>query len=123
MQEKHPYYKRRVLSFKYAIEGIAQGLQEEPNMKVHFFIGLLVVLTGVFFQISQIEWIAVIIAIGLVLTIEMTNTAIETVVDSFTQKEHPGAKLAKDISAGAVLIVSTTAALIGIIIFLPYLLK
>mgnify|MGYP001618136644 FL=1 len=63
----------------------------------------------------------IIFLIGFVIAVELTNTAIETVVDAFTDKEHPGAKLAKDISAGAVLIASITSAIIGMIIFLPYL--
>lgn len=111
----------RILSFKYAFEGILAALKEEPNLKIHFLIAVLVLGLSFFLKISKQDWIAVIILIGLVFTIELTNTAIEAVVDAFIDKEHPGAKLAKDISAGAVLVVALTAAISGIFIFLPYL--
>jgi diacylglycerol kinase len=113
--------RRRALSFKYAFSGIKAAFLEEPNLKLHFVFAVIVALLGCYLQISKIEWLILTITIGLVLTAELTNTSIEAVVDSFTDKEHPGAKLAKDISAGAVLIVSLTAAIIGAIIFLPYL--
>lgn len=115
--------QHRILSFKYALEGIAVALKEEPNLKFHFLLTPLIIVAGWYFQISEVEWLAVILAIGLVLTAELTNTAIEAVVDSFTEEHHPGAKLAKDISAGAVLIVSVTASVVGSVIFLPYLLN
>lgn len=119
--ENQSIYPKRVLSFKYALEGIVSALKEEPNLKFHFVIASLTIIAGIFFQISKIEWLIIIILIGLVFTIELTNTAIEVIVDSFTAVEHPQAKLAKDISAGAVLIASLASLVVGIIIFLPYL--
>lgn len=110
-----------VLSFKYAFEGIAAALKKEPNLKFHLLIALIVIIAGFFLRISQKDWIIVVILIGLIISVELTNTAIEAVVDAFTPSEHPGAKLAKDISAGAVLVVSITAAAVGIIVFLHYL--
>ena len=61
--------------------------------------------------------------IALVLTLELTNTAIEAIVDSFTEEQHPRAKYAKDISAAAVLILAIAAVIVGLVIFLPYLVK
>lgn len=113
--------KFHVLSFKYAFEGILAALKEEPNLKFHFLAALLVIILGVFLNISTTDWIIAIILIGLVISVELTNTAIEAVVDEFTNDDHPGAKLAKDISAGAVLVATLTAVIGGIIIFLPYL--
>lgn len=110
-----------VLSFKYAFQGIVSALKEEPNLKFHFLAALLVVILGGLLNISSTDWIMVIILIGLVISLELTNTAIEAVVDEFTNDHHPGAKLAKDISAGAVLVAAVTSAILGIIIFLPYL--
>ena len=66
-------------------------------------------------------WVIIIFVIGFVITIELTNTAIEAIVDHFTEKEHPGAKLAKDISAAAVLVAAATSVVTGTLIFLPYL--
>lgn len=114
-------YKRRVLSFKYAFDGIWEAFKEEPNLKFHFLAALVVIFLGVHFQITNGEWITLIIAIGLVISVELTNTALEEVVDSFTQDSHPGAKRAKDVSAGAVLIIALMALSVGVFIFFPYL--
>lgn len=111
---------RRVLSFRYALSGITAAIKEEPNLIFHLFAAILVILLGWFLKISKNDWIIIILVIGLVISVELTNTAIEAVVDNFTEKEHPGAKLAKDISAGAVLAAATAAAIVGLIIFLPY---
>src|SRR3989338_5245299 len=111
---------RRILSFKYAFEGIWVAFKEEPNIKIHFLLGALVIILGFFLKISKTDWIPLIILMGLVISLELTNASIEAVVDSFTNKQHPRAKLAKDISAGAVLIISIVAATCGILIFLPY---
>ena len=97
------------------------ALNEEPNLKFHFLVGILVIILGLVLKISKTDWITIIILIGLVITVELTNTAIEAVVDGLTSQEHPAAKIAKDISAGAVLVAAITAAVVGIIIFLPYI--
>lgn len=112
---------RKVLSFKYACSGIYAALKEEPNLKFHFIAGIIVILTSVALKISIQDWLIIIFLIGFVISLELTNTAIEAVVNAFTDKQHPGAKLAKDISAGAVLVAAATSAIIGIIIFLPYI--
>lgn len=114
--------KRRILSFKYALDGILAAFKEEPNLKLHFLFGLLVIALAFVLNLSPLEWTIIIILIGLVISVELTNTAIETVVDAFVDRSHQGAKLAKDISAGAVLITALTAAVSGSIIFLPHLL-
>ena len=110
-----------ILSFKYALQGIAAALKEEPNLKFHFLAGVLVLILSLILNLSQTDWIIIIFLIGFVISVELTNTAIETVVDAFVDRKHLGAKLAKDISAGAVLVAALTAAIAGIIIFLPYI--
>ena len=112
--------KRRILSFKYAFDGIWAAFKEEPNLKLHFLAGIGVILAGLILNISARDWVLVVILIGLVISVELTNAAIEAVVDSFTVEHHPGAKKAKDISAGAVLVVAIMSAIAGLIIFLPY---
>lgn len=114
---------KRILSFKYAFNGIWSALKEEPNLMIHFVVAVIVLFLGWFFQITTGEWVALILSIGLVISVELTNTALETVVDSFTSKSHPGAKMAKDISAGAVLVIALTALSVGLFIFLPYILN
>ena len=113
--------KFSILSFKYAYEGLVAALKEEPNLKLHFLAGALVIILGLYLNISKSDWLILIILIGFVIAVELTNTAIEAVVDGLTKEHHPAAKIAKDISAGAVLVSSITAAVAGIIIFLPYI--
>ncbi len=115
--------KYRILSFKHAFEGIWIALKEEPSLKLHFLIATLVIILGFYLGIPKIEWLVVILTIGIVISLELTNTAIEEVVNSFTQEVHPSAKKAKDVAAGAVLIASITAFIIGLVIFLPYFIK
>lgn len=122
MAEEFQPKRGRLLSFKYAFVGLKDAVKEEPHLKFHLSFALLVVAFGFYFNISRLDWITVIILIGLVLTAELTNTAIEAVVDSFTQREHPTAKYAKDIASGAVLILAIVSVITGAIIFLPYLL-
>lgn len=112
--------KFSILSFKYAIDGILAALKQEPNLKIHLLIALAVIGLSFFLNISPTDWIIIILIIGFVVAVELTNTAIEKIVDVFTDKEHPGAKYAKDISAGAVLIAAITASIIGLLVFLPY---
>ena len=113
--------KFSILSFRYAFEGLVSAFKQEPNLKLHFFAGFLVLVLAFFLKLSKTDLITIIILIGLVITVELTNTAIESVVDGLTQEKHPAAKIAKDISAGAVLIASLTAFVCGILIFTPYL--
>lgn len=113
--------KRRILSFKYAISGIFTALKEEPNLKFHFFTALLVIIASIFLRISKEDWFIILFLIGFVISLELTNTSMEAMVDAFTDKEHPRAKFAKDIAAGAVLTAAVTSAILGILIFLPYI--
>ncbi len=110
-----------ILSFKYAFEGLVAAFKEEPNLKFHFLAGILVIILGLVLKISKADWVTIIILIGLVIAVELTNTAIEAVVNSFVDRQHLGAKMAKDISAGAVLITALTATIVGIMIFMPYI--
>lgn len=106
-------------SFGYAFEGIFTGIRKERNMKIHCTVTLLVVIAGFFFHISAIEWCICLTLFGLVMALELVNTAVEAVVDLVTKERRPLAKTAKDTAAGAVLIAAIMAAIAGLIIFLP----
>lgn len=122
MDSNHPLHpEKRILAFKYAFEGLVAAIKQEPNLKLHSVFYVLVLGAGLYFGITKLEWIFVFIMSGLVFSLELTNTAIEAVVDAFTDKAHPGAKLAKDIAAAAVLVVALAAAVVGLMIFLPYI--
>lgn len=115
--------KRIVRSFKFAFEGIWSGIHSEANWTIGIIEAAVVIWAGVYLNISKSDWIIVILLIGLVLYSELCNSAIEAIVDSFTPEEHPKAKLAKDFSAGSVVILIIAAAIIGSIVFWPYLSK
>lgn len=107
-------------SFRHAFDGILAGLGER-NMKIHCMMAVLVVIFGLILQISITEWCICLVLFGLIMALELINTAIEAVVDLVTQEYHPLAKIAKDTAAGAVLIASIMAAVTGLIIFIPRL--
>lgn len=113
--------KRKKLrnSFKYAFEGIGEALKTEQNLKIHFFIMIAVITAGLVFKINAMEWIACVILFGLVISLELINTAIETTVDIAMPEKNEKAKLAKDVAAGAVLISAIMAIVVGLIIFVP----
>ncbi|MCL4367301.1 diacylglycerol kinase family protein [Patescibacteria group bacterium] len=120
MEESFQPKRGKLLSFKYAFVGLKDAVKEEPHLKFHLSFALLVIAAGFYFNITREDWALVFVMIGLVLTAELTNTATEAIVDSFTISQHPKAKFAKDIAAGAVLILAITSVIVGLIIFLPY---
>lgn len=111
--------KKMVNSFKYAFCGIAQSFKTERNMKIHILIMILVIIAGFVYKISPMEWIICIILFAFVISAELMNTAIETVVDMITKQKREDARIAKDVAAGAVLVSAIAAGIVGILIFLP----
>ena len=111
--------KKLMNSFKYAIQGILSSFKTERNMKIHVFIMILVISAGIILKINKYEWIVCILCFAIVIGGELFNTAIETVVDMVMPYKNEKAKLAKDVSAGAVLILAMGAAICGLIIFVP----
>lgn len=112
-------YKKIINSFKYAIEGLVSSFKTERNMKIHIMAMIIVIALGIFTKLNKIEWCIITIAIVMVISAELFNTAIETVVDMVSPQKNPQAKLVKDIAAAAVLVLAIGAAVIGIIIFGP----
>ena len=88
-------------------------------MKIHILAMAIVVLLGFYFKLNLIEWCFITLAISLVIGAELFNTAIETTVDLAMPEKNEKAKLAKDVSAAAVLVCAITAAIVGLIIFVP----
>ncbi len=111
--------KKLINSFKYAFEGVFSSFKTERNMKIHIFIMIMVIIAGILFKINKYEWIICIICFALVISGELFNTAIETVVDMIMPYKNDKAKLVKDISAGGVLILAISSAIVGLIIFIP----
>lgn len=115
--------KKLVKSFKYAFNGIKYTFMYEQNMDIHLIATILVIALGVFFKISIIEWLVCLILIGLVIASELINTSLEATVDLISPKYNEKAKIAKDTAAGAVLVLAIIAAICGMIIFIPKILK
>ena len=110
--------KHLIYSFKYAFQGIASAFKTERNMKIHVTAVVLVTIAGLFFKISKIEWMICIILFGMVISLELANTAIETTVDIAMPEKNEKAKLAKDVAAGAVLVLAIGSVIIGLIIMI-----
>lgn len=111
--------KRLTNSFRFASFGILQAYKGEQNLKIHTVMAVLVILCGFLFHISYVEWLVVLVLIGLVLMAEFFNTAVEYVVDLASPNIHPLAKAAKDTASAGVLMMAIISAIIGLIIFVP----
>lgn len=114
--------KKRIKSFKYAIRGIKDVISGEMNMRIHLFITVLVVISGLVFKITYTEWLVCVLCFAVVMTAEMINTAIEAIVDLVSPSKHELARKAKDVAAGAVLLSAILSAIAGLMIFVPKLL-
>ncbi len=104
-------------SFNFAFEGIIHVLRTQRNMRIHFLVAVVVLVTALATGVSKLELIGLLLSIAFVLIAEMLNTAIEGAVDVSTTSFDPLAKLAKDIAAGAVLIATMNAVAIGYLVF------
>ena len=109
----------RLKSFIYAFKGIKYTLFTQQNFLIHVILSVLAILSGYFLKISTLEWISIIIVIGMVLSAEIINTSIEELVNLMSPEKNKTAGVIKDLAAGAVLILAITAFVIGTIIFLP----
>ena len=107
--------------FKFACDGARYLFRSQLNARVHLAIALAVVLAGFLFGITATEWCLIVLCIALVFAAEALNTAIEALADATHPEQHPLIGRAKDVAAAAVLICATGSAVIGAIIFLPYL--
>ena len=105
-------FKKQLRSFGYAWKGIRCCIGKEQNLNFHLIATAVVVIAGFVLGITRMEWM---------IAAELFNTAIEKLVDLVSPQQHPVAGQVKDIAAGAVLVCAATAAIIGLIVFIPYL--
>lgn len=106
-------------SVKNCLDGISYVTKNEKNFRREIALGIIALILSYILKIDKIEFIIILTMICLVLTAEIINTAIERTVDLVTKEYHELARIAKDVSAGSVLVTSTFALIIGIIIFMP----
>jgi diacylglycerol kinase len=112
---------RRFLAFLFALRGISHGFRSEIHLRIHAVLATLAIMLGIFLQINLWEWCVVLLNIGIVIGAELMNAAIERLADRITKEKDPFIGQAKDLAAGAVLIVSMVALVLGMIIFVPKL--
>lgn len=116
-------HKTLIKSFGYAFEGILYALRNDQNFRVHIAATILVIALSIFFDVNPFEMGILGVMIVLVIVTEMINTAIEKMVDLITQEYRQEAKIAKDVSAGMVLLSSMGAIIVGFLIFTPHILR
>lgn len=110
---------RFLKSFNFAFAGIKYAFSTQVNFKFHTIATISVALAGYLFKLNTNEWLWIIAAIGMVVSAELINTAVETLVDLVSPDFNIKAGLVKDLSAGFVLVISMMAAVIGLVIFGP----
>ena len=118
-RKKQKGLKKFFNSFTYPIKGLKYAYRNEQNLAFDVGMALLVIIFSFIFKLDASEWAVVMITIGLVLSMELVNTAIEAVVDLTCPDIHPLAKVAKDTASAAVFVFATVAFISGLIIFVP----
>jgi diacylglycerol kinase (ATP) len=110
-------------SFGFALAGIDYALNSDQNLVMHFIISFLVIIASILLDVSSFEMAILGVTILMVITTEMLNTSIEKAVDLVTKEHRMDAKIAKDVASGMVLITAIGSVIIGVLIFLPHILK
>lgn len=118
-QKDNTLFTGRLKSISFAVKGAIKLITTEDSIKVQFSIAILMTIAGFYFSISAIEWLFQILSIGLVMSIEGLNTAVEKIADFIHPEYHERIGFIKDISAGAVFFAAITAIVIGLIIYVP----
>lgn len=106
-------------ALKHSLDGIKYIFQTERNLRIQLVCAILAILVGIFLKLTSAEWILLCITIGIVLLAEMMNTAIEMVLDLYSEEYNESIKRAKDIASGAVLLTAILSVIVGCILFLP----
>lgn len=113
--------RKRIKSFGYALNGLKILISEEHNSRIHLIAAITAIILGFLLKISANEWLAVIFAIGMVVSFELINSAIEKLADFVSPDKNEIIKKTKDMAAAAVLVSAIAAGVIGMIVFLPKL--
>ncbi len=114
--------RSRIRSFKYAFNGIIIMLRDDHNGRIHLFAAACAIVAGYFFKISVYEWLAIVLAIGMVISLEIVNSSVEKLADFVSPDKHEVIKRVKDLSSAAVLVGAIAAFVIGLLIFIPKIL-
>jgi len=109
-------------SFGYAFEGLKTATKKEPNFRIHLTLGITAVTLAWIVGFSVFEWLLLLFTICFVLILELFNTALEAIVNLVSPDVKPHAKIAKDVSAAAVLLAACMSVAVGFVLFLPKIL-
>jgi diacylglycerol kinase (ATP) len=112
----------RMRSFRFAFAGLRHLLNTEHNSRIHLAASLIVIAAGAYLRVAIADWCWIVIAVAIVWITEALNTSIEHLADEVTHEHSLGIKAAKDVAASAVLVAASAAVVIGLLVFLPYLL-
>jgi diacylglycerol kinase len=115
--------KKFIKSLNHALHGIRMFFLQERNGMIQLTVAALAGLLGFLFAISAHQWLIILFCIGLVLSLEMLNSALEKLCNLVSKDLHPGIKAIKDVAAGAVLVASVFSLIAGLIIFIPELIN
>lgn len=115
--------KKRIQSFRYAINGFMLVLKSEMNMKIHFTAAVLALIAGLILKVNFTEWAVLLISIAMVFASEIGNTVVEKYLDAYHPERSEIVGALKDMAAAAVLVISVFSALIGCFIFIPKILE
>jgi len=110
-------------SFRHAGRGLVHTLFFHQNFRIHLAAAVFATGLGLYFRISSLEWLGILVSIFLVLVAEMINTSLEEIINLVKEDHNERARIAKDVSAGMVLLATIFAVLIGVIVFIPYLVR
>jgi diacylglycerol kinase (ATP) len=116
---KESFIVNRLKSVKYAFLGMWRLIQTEASIQIQLVIAIIVTIAGFYYSISNTEWIMQCFAIGMVMSVEGLNTAVEEIANFIHPNHHPKIGIIKDVAAGAVFIASIAASIVGLIIYIP----
>ena len=108
-------------SFKYASRGLSYVMRTQKNAWIHTVVMLAVIVVSFWLQLTRMEWVAILLVIGMVWTAEFINTSLESIVDMASPERHPLAQVGKDVAAAAVLFAALIAVIVGILVLGPHL--
>lgn len=118
-KSKYKGFKKVYYSTRYSIDGLVYAYKNERSLWLHTGLSLIAIALGIIFHITLFQWSMILISLGVVLSIELLNTAIEAAVDLITIETHPLAKIAKDCGSAATFVASVISAIIAGFIFIP----
>jgi diacylglycerol kinase len=120
-QSESPGRRRTTLtrSFRHALAGLWHAVQTQRNMRIHLSATAVVLLVGLYLELTWMQWALLVLTIGFVLVSEMFNTVAEAAMDAAAPRFHPLVKTAKDVAAGAVLLTALVALIVGLLVLGP----